>query len=61
MEGAGAHPMLTLAAVWAHVFVFNLAQLWAFARFDFVSMYTVCLVYYLIWQGRGHLRLQVLW
>lgn len=44
MEGAGAHPMLTLAAVWIHVFVFNLAQLWAFASFDFVSMYTVCLV-----------------
>lgn len=32
-----------------HVFAFNMAQLYVFRRYDFVSMYVTRLVYYLYW------------
>ncbi|MCB9291467.1 MAG: hypothetical protein H6560_29470 [Lewinellaceae bacterium] len=41
-----------------HIFLINLIQLWLFKRYDFVSMYTFRLVYYLIWHiGWGWVRL----
>jgi hypothetical protein len=47
--------------VWVHVFAFNLAQLYVFRRYDFVSMYSLRLFYYLYWHvAWGFLRLQVL-
>jgi hypothetical protein len=37
------------AYVVLHVFAFNVAQLYVFRRFDFVSMYSLRLVYYFWW------------
>lgn len=46
---------------WAHVFVISLLQLAVFRRYDFVSMVTLRLVYYLYWHILwGTLRLDVL-
>ena len=47
------------AYVGLHVFVFNLAQLYVFRRYDFVSMFLCRIVYYLCWHiVWGYLRLQ---
>jgi hypothetical protein len=44
-----------------HVFAFNLLQLCVFRRYDFVSMYSFRIVYYLNWHIIwGYLRLQLL-
>ena len=44
-----------------HVLAFNLLQLYVFRRYDFISMYSFRLVYYLYWHiGWGYLRLQLL-
>jgi hypothetical protein len=44
-----------------HVFAFNLFQLWLFRRYDFVSMLSARLAYYLEWHiVWGHLRLRLL-
>lgn len=54
-------PMWAVAFVGLHVFVFNFIQLFFFRRFDFVSMYTFRLVYYLFWHiGWGFVRLRLL-
>lgn len=39
----------TAAYVALHVYVFTVIELWLFKRFDFVTMYSFRLVYYLIW------------
>jgi hypothetical protein len=42
-----------------HVFTFNLLQLYVFRRYDFVSMYSFRLIYYVYWHIIwGYLRLQ---
>ena len=44
-----------------HVFAFNLLQLYVFRRYDFVSMYSFRLVYYILWHiVWGSVRLQLL-
>ena len=44
-----------------HLFLFNAIQLYFFKRFDFFSMYTFRLVYYLLWHIIwGYIRLGVL-
>jgi len=44
-----------------HVFLFSLAQLWVFKKYDFVSMYLVRLLFYAIWHiGWGELRIEIL-
>jgi len=44
-----------------HIFLINLCQLLIFKRYDFVSMYTFRLVYYMFWHiGWGYLRLRLL-
>jgi hypothetical protein len=60
--GAQTQPLSWVDAyVAVHVFVFNLAQLYAFRRFDFVSMYSFRVVYYLCWHILwGSVRLHVL-
>ncbi len=51
----------TAAYVWVHVAVLNLLQLYVFRRYDFVSMYSFRLVYYLYWHiVWGVVRLRVL-
>jgi hypothetical protein len=49
------------AYIVVHIFLINLAQLYIFKSYDFVSMYVFRLVYYLFWHiGWGYVRLQVL-
>ncbi len=44
-----------------HVLAFNFLQLWVFRRYDFVSMFSFRMVYYLLWHiGWGYLRLRLL-
>ncbi len=44
-----ASPEWTVIIVWLNLFLFNLAQLFVFKKYDFISMYLVRLFYYLIW------------
>jgi hypothetical protein len=54
-------PTWAVIIVWLNLFAFNLAQLWVFNKFDFLSMYAFRLFYYLIWHILwGHFRLDVL-
>jgi hypothetical protein len=60
-------PMDPASPLWARIVVgcnllaFNLAQLYLFKRYDFISMYAFRLVYYLVWHiVWGYFRLQVL-
>jgi hypothetical protein len=46
---------------WVHIFLINVAQLLIFSRYDLVSMYSLRLVYYIIWHIIwGYARLAVL-
>ena len=60
-------PMFSSGPLWAAVivllnlFLFNLSQLFIFKRYDFISMYSFRLAYYLIWHiVWGYLRLKLL-
>ena len=55
------YPLWAVAYVGFHVFLINLFQLIIFKRYDFISMYSFRLVYYLFWHiGWGYIRLKVL-
>jgi hypothetical protein len=57
----GAYPLWAAAYVFLNVLVINVAQLWLFNRYDFVTMYTFRLMYYLLWHIIwGHARLSLL-
>lgn len=50
-----------MAFVALHVFLINFFQLWVFRRYDFISMYTFRLAYYLFWRIIwGYVRLNLL-
>ncbi len=60
-------PMFSRRPLWAAVivllnlFLFNLSQLFIFKRYDFISMYSFRLAYYLIWHiVWGYMRLKLL-
>jgi len=60
-------PMFSSGPLWAAVivllnlFLFNLSQLFIFKRYDFISMYSFRLAYYLIWHiVWGYMRLRML-
>ena len=60
-------PMFSSSPLWAAVivllnlFLFNLSQLFIFKRYDFISMYSFRLAYYLIWHiVWGYMRLKLL-
>lgn len=54
-------PLWFAIAVWANILCFNATQLVAYKRRDFATMYSLRLVYYLIWHiVWGHARLQIL-
>jgi len=58
---AGQYSNWTVASVGLHIFLLNLVQLLIFRRYDFVTMYSFRLVYYLLWHILwGHLRLSLL-
>jgi hypothetical protein len=52
-------PVWSVVAVWTNLFLFNMVQLLAFKKGDFISMYLYRLIYYLIWHIIwGALRLE---
>jgi hypothetical protein len=55
------YPTWLTAYVAVHIFLFNLLQLLAFKRYDFVSMYSFRLTYYILFRILwGHVRLRLL-
>jgi len=55
------YPWWTMALIALTIFFINLAQLALFKRYDFVTMYSLRLVYYLLWHiVWGIIRLRVL-
>ncbi len=55
------YPLWVAAIVLINLFLFNLSQLFIFKRYDFISMYSFRLVYYLIWHiVWGYMRLKLL-
>lgn len=53
------YPAWAIAYVGANILVINLAQLWLFVKYDFVSMMAFRLMYYLLWHIMwGALRLR---
>ena len=55
------YPLWVVLYVGVHIFLINLCQLLIFKRYDFVSMYSFRLVYYMFWHiGWGYLRLRLL-
>ena len=61
MASSNQFPLWALALVGLNIFLFNLSQLLIFKRYDFISMYSFRLVYYLIWHiAWGYIRLKLL-
>jgi hypothetical protein len=55
------YPLWAVAIFWLNLFLFNLSQLLIFKRYDFISMYSFRLVYYIIWHiVWGYIRLKLL-
>ena len=53
------YPFWAVAYVGVNILAINLSQLWLFVKYDFVSMYALRLVYYLLWHiVWGGLRLR---
>lgn len=62
MFGSDHYPMWSAVLVWFNLFLFNLTQLSIFRRYDFISMYSFRLVYYLFWHiGWGYFRLVLMY
>ena len=61
MASSNHFPSWAVAIVWLNIFIFNLSQLLIFKHYDFISMYSFRLVYYLFWHiGWGYIRLKLL-
>ena len=61
MASSGRFPLWAVLYVGFHIFIINFCQLALFRRYDFVTMYTFRLVYYLIWHIIwGYARLELL-
>lgn len=61
MGSSNHYPLWAVVYVGLHLFLFNLFQLLIFERYDFISMYSVRLVYYMLWHiGWGYVRLKLL-
>jgi hypothetical protein len=59
--GKDQNDSLVLAYLGVHLFLFNYVQLFLFRRFDFISMYSFRISYYVLWHiVWGHFRLRVL-
>jgi hypothetical protein len=58
---SGVYQTLELVFIGTHIALFNLVQLTLFKRYDFLSMYSFRLSYYLLWHILwGQLRLGIL-
>lgn len=61
MASSKQFPLWAVIYVGVHIFLFNLFQLLIFKKYDFVSMYSFRLVYYMFWHiGWGYLRLRLI-
>ncbi len=61
MGSSNYFPMWVTAIICLNLFLFNLSQLFIFKRFDFISMYSFRLLYYIIWHiVWGYMRLKLL-
>jgi hypothetical protein len=61
MGSSNQSPLWAVAIVWLNLFLFNLSQLVIFKRYDFISMYSFRLVYYIIWHiVWGYIRFKLL-
>jgi hypothetical protein len=61
MASSNQYSLWVVVYTGVHIFLLNLCQLLIFKRYDFVSMYTFRLVYYMFWHiGWGYLRLRLL-
>lgn len=61
MVSANQFPVWAVVYVGFHIFLINFFQLIIFRKFDFISMYSFRLVYYLFWHiGWGYVRLRLL-
>lgn len=61
MASSNHFPLWAVTIVWLNIFLFNLSQLLIFRRYDFISMYSFRLVYYMVWHiVWGYLRLRIL-
>lgn len=58
MASSNHFPVWAVVYVGLHIFLINFFQLLIFKKYDFISMYSFRLVYYLFWHiGWGYLRL----
>lgn len=58
MASSNHFPVWAVAYVGLHIFLINFFQLLIFKKYDFISMYSFRLVYYLFWHiGWGYIRL----
>jgi hypothetical protein len=61
MASARQFPLWAVIYVGIHIFLINFVQLLIFKKYDFISMYSFRLVYYLFWHiGWGYVRLRLL-
>jgi hypothetical protein len=61
MASSDRYPLWAIVYVGLHIFLINLFQLLIFKRYDFITMYSFRLVYYLFWHiGWGYMRLRLL-
>ncbi len=61
MFSSNHYPIWAASIVLLNLFLFNLSQLFIFKRYDFISMYSFRLVYYIIWHiVWGNFRLNLL-
>jgi hypothetical protein len=61
MANSNQHPLWAVIYVGIHVFLINFFQLLIFKKYDFISMYSFRLVYYIFWHiGWGYVRLKLL-
>ena len=59
--GKDQNHSLVLAYLGVHLFMFNYVQLFLFRRYDFISMYSFRISYYVLWHiVWGHFRLKLL-
>jgi hypothetical protein len=61
MASSKQFPPWAVIYVGVHIFLFNIFQLLIFRKYNFISMYSFRLVYYMFWHiGWGYLRLRLL-
>ena len=61
MASAKQFPLWAVIVVGIHIFLISFCQLLIFRKYDFISMYSFRLVYYLFWHiGWGYVRLSLL-